>query len=899
MAQTLTAPGVYMSVEDDSAYSTNSVGTTPLIVFASRGNKVPAGSTTGIASSTAESGIARLYTSQRDVLQRCGNPSFINLDGAPVHGDETNEYGLHALWSFLGSSGAAYGLRADVDLGQLVPSADEPVGPPADGAYWINSSGVTGGIFRRNSANTAWVSAPFSVYTTQSPGPSDGTEGNWAFDYSTTAGTLKVKTGGVKATGSYTFTAQPAANDTITINSIAVTFVTSGATGNQVNLGANLTATLTALASFLNASVNGSLSVASYSSTSTKLKITYKTIGTAGNSFTLASSQANAVASGSTLTGGAAAGWTAYSDSMITAAVIQTLTPTNTMWISDTAPTGAAANDYWWKTANASGGLNLGLTQYSATSGIWSTVSVFVGTAAPSSPTAGSVWNDISGVRTNGNRPLYVYDGAQFNSLTFFVQATAPSSAPTTGTLWFDDSIADFAMYQQQSNAWTPIVTATTTSPSSTQKVISANAPASPSVNALWVDVSTPANIDNYPVIKRWNGANWEDISASVSITDVYTAPNLVSAGSYWINLGDPTTTNTVKSYDPTYTPTILDNTGAITTPSTPIHWKPVAGKKFGRQAQRYMVVTALQAAVVNNDSIRGEGIQFQLIACPGYPELYDEMVSLNVDINQTAHVVFDGPARMIPTGTPVGKEVLASDWVSNANGASTTGELGFTSSQTPYASMAYPWALSTNTDGTNVFVPSSTVMLATFAYNDQVAYPWFAAMGSTRGIVTNASAVGYLTDAGDFKELQLNPGQVGAIYTLCINPIVFYQTDGLLVMGNKSFYNTNTAMNRVNVARLVSKMQVDARVMFRPYLGEPNDAKTWRAAKNISDKYLAGLMAKRAVYDYASRVDENNNDATAIANHILNVDWAIKPEQSVEFVVVALKVYNYGDQFK
>ena len=110
---------------------------------------------------------------------------------------------------------------------------------------------------------------------------------------------------GVAASGSITFTANPSAGHTITLNGITWTFVASGATGQQTNIGASLAATLTQLATDLNASVNASLTVASYSgSTGTKLVATYKTTGATGNTYTLASGNANGVVSGATLAGG-------------------------------------------------------------------------------------------------------------------------------------------------------------------------------------------------------------------------------------------------------------------------------------------------------------------------------------------------------------------------------------------------------------------------------------------------------------------------------------------------------------------------------------------------------------------------------------------------------------------
>jgi hypothetical protein len=129
----------------------------------------------------------------------------------------------------------------------------------------------------------------------------------------------------VAATGSIGFSAQPAPNSTVTINGTAFTFVASGATGNQCNIGVSLSATMTALATVLNASVVAGVAAATYTGAAAALTIVHDTLGVAGNTFTLAASTSpasNGTVSGATLTGGAVAhtfhsgGWTLPSASI-------------------------------------------------------------------------------------------------------------------------------------------------------------------------------------------------------------------------------------------------------------------------------------------------------------------------------------------------------------------------------------------------------------------------------------------------------------------------------------------------------------------------------------------------------------------------------------------------------
>lgn len=116
--------------------------------------------------------------------------------------------------------------------------------------------------------------------------------------------TITITSGGVAATGTYTFSTNPTNGQTIILNGITWTFVTGTPSTNQTKIGANTAVTLSTLALNLNASGNSSLNVASYSASATVLTITYKAKGTAGNSYTLAAGTYGGSVSAATLTGG-------------------------------------------------------------------------------------------------------------------------------------------------------------------------------------------------------------------------------------------------------------------------------------------------------------------------------------------------------------------------------------------------------------------------------------------------------------------------------------------------------------------------------------------------------------------------------------------------------------------
>jgi len=199
MAQ-LSSPGVSVTVVDESFYTPGAPGTVPLIIVASKANKMNAAGT-GIAPGTtaANAGKVWLLTSQMDLGSTFGIPYF-QTDAAnnPVNAGELNEYGLQAAYSFLGVSNRAYVVRADIDLSQLVAEADAPVGKAADGTLWLDTVSTNFGLFEWNSAparvtgGQSFVTKPVTVITdtelvdTGTPKPSYGQIGQYAIVATTT-----------------------------------------------------------------------------------------------------------------------------------------------------------------------------------------------------------------------------------------------------------------------------------------------------------------------------------------------------------------------------------------------------------------------------------------------------------------------------------------------------------------------------------------------------------------------------------------------------------------------------------------------------------------------------------------------------------------------------------------
>ena len=770
---TLVSPGVAVTVTDESFYGSAGAGTVPMIVVATQQDRLHV-SGSGIAAGTtqAKAGIPQLVTSQFELAQTFGNPFFQKNGANSVHGGELNEYGLLAAHSFLGAANRAYVVRADINTEQLIANATEPKGDPVDGTYWLDTASTVWGIFEHD--GTDWVEQTVTVYTS-TPGPTDGSNGDYAVDVSTTANQFYKKIAG----------------SWVMVETTAIQAATGGSEVVTVSEHYNL-------------------------------------------------------------------------------------------------PASQNLGDIWFKTTTPNFGFNPSLKVWSAAANQWQGVVGTVSIAQPANPAVGDIWFDLTA--SDAKFTPRRWDGTTFNVLSYQASATAPTGPTPNGTLWFDATLY-YDIYVKGTNAWNAVsgdVQLSTSAPTTQSNGINALQPGD-----IWVDT----NEDDF-TIYTYNGASWvlrdttdQTTPNGVVFGDLHpgnfsTTPPTANTGVTLAGAPDPllfpdgillinlaASGNNVKQYDSA-------NGYWLTASSN----QPDGRGSFGRRAQRKVIVNAMQAALSGNTDLRQETVTFNLIAAPGYPELADEMNTLNIDRKETAFIVVDTPFRLTPNE--------AVSWATAL--ADADGENGLTTKNFNIG-VYYPHAVTTNVDGQTVLAPASHIALRTIAYNDQVSFPWFAPAGLTRGVVNNASSVGYLTSESEIKTVALSNGQRDALYLNKVNPIANFPNDGLIVWGQKTMNAAESALDRVNVSRLVSYLRERFDSLARPFIFEQNDEFTRANAKRAFERFIGDIMAKRGVYDFAVVCDETNNTPARIDRNELYIDVAIEPTKAAEFIYVPIRILNTG----
>jgi hypothetical protein len=253
-----------------------------------------------------------------------------------------------------------------------------------------------------------------------------------------------------------------------------------------------------------------------------------------------------------------------------------------------------------------------------------------------------------------------------------------------------------------------------------------------------------------------------------------------------------------------------------------------------------------MKAAVDGNLDIREESYNFNLLTAPGYPELIQNLVALNNDRSNTGFIIGDTPMTLAST---------MSDITTYANSVATND---------PYVGIFYPCALTTDLVGNEIAVPSSHMILRTFLHSDNISYQWFAPAGTRRGLVDNATAIGYLDpDSGLFVRSGINQQLRDRLYELRINPITLASGSGITVYGQKtlapSIGGGGSSMDRINVARLIAFIRGRLESIAKQYLFEPNDQITRNSITNAIDGLMVDLVAKRGIYDYLVVCDLSN----------------------------------------
>jgi len=271
------------------------------------------------------------------------------------------------------------------------------------------------------------------------------------------------------------------------------------------------------------------------------------------------------------------------------------------------------------------------------------------------------------------------------------------------------------------------------------------------------------------------------------------------------------------------------------------------------------------------------EQIDIDLIAVPGHSStsIVVELLRLCQHFRQDAMAIIDAPFGLTV------KEIV--HWQNGSHPLNTT------RFDSDFGALYWPWCkYRDNHNRVDVWIPPSGPVMAVYARSDSFAAPWFAPAGVNRGLVP---AISDVFTRPTLAERDLMYGNRNAV-----NPIVqFADFEGFVVWGQKTLQRRPTALDRVNVRRLMFVIEKRIRTASRQLLFDPHDEQFRQKFISIADTILREISVGRGINAYIIQADEELNTPDVIDRNEFRARIGIQPIRAVEFIFVEFSIHRTG----
>ena len=204
------------------------------------------------------------------------------------------------------------------------------------------------------------------------------------------------------------------------------------------------------------------------------------------------------------------------------------------------------------------------------------------------------------------------------------------------------------------------------------------------------------------------------------------------------------------------------------------------------------------------------------------------------------------------------------------------------------YAATYWPWLQTLSSTGKSVWIPASVVIPGIYAFTDGAAAPWFAPAGLTRGGISDVIQA----------ERKLTRTNRDTLYNANINPIATFPGSGISVFGQKTLQKKKSALDRVNVRRLLIDLKKFLGDTAKTLVFEQNTNATRNNFLATVNPYLESVVQRQGLYAYRVVMDDTNNTADTIDRNQLIGQVFIQPAKTVEFVVLDFTIEPTGATF-
>jgi hypothetical protein len=213
----------------------------------------------------------------------------------------------------------------------------------------------------------------------------------------------------------------------------------------------------------------------------------------------------------------------------------------------------------------------------------------------------------------------------------------------------------------------------------------------------------------------------------------------------------------------------------------------------------------------------------------------------------------------------------------------------------TSYGAAYYP-AVQVRDRGTNaiLYVPATVAAMAAFGYTERVSEPWFAPAGFNRGGLSDGSSG--IVATGVSK--RLTSRERDDLYGVNVNPIAQFPQEGVVIFGQKTLQAKPSALDRVNVRRLLIFLKKEISRIANTTLFQPNVQDTWDQFLLRARPVLDDVKAKFGLEDYRLILDETTTTPELVDRNTLYARVLLKPTKAIEFIAIDFEIFRSGASF-
>jgi len=286
------------------------------------------------------------------------------------------------------------------------------------------------------------------------------------------------------------------------------------------------------------------------------------------------------------------------------------------------------------------------------------------------------------------------------------------------------------------------------------------------------------------------------------------------------------------------------------------------------------------------------ETLDMNLVAAPGLTNktLTERMINM-CEARGDALALIDLPDVYFPASEQYYADKSDRIGTTPVNAASSLKDRRIDSS---YGATFYPWVQTRDQTGQMLWIPPTVAMMGVLASSEKKSKVWFAPAGFNRGGLSEGAAGIPITGVTE----KLTSKNRDTLYEAGINPIASFPSSGIVVFGQKTLQERASALDRINVRRMVIYLKKQISILSTQVLFEQNVQATWNRFKSLIEPLLANTKVDFGITDYKLILDESTTTPDLIDQNVMYAKIMVKPARAIEYIAIDFVIASTGASF-